>query len=141
MKVYRRAGVAIIQNDKILLMHRIKNNKEYYCYPGGHPENGETLEETAIREIKEETTLDIKLDKVLCDIEEATVIDGKVINSPGRGIYYLCTKFTGTAQLSGEEKEYSCPENQFKLEWVPLKRLDHLTLYPIAVTRILNHQK
>lgn len=60
-----RAGGMLIENGKLLLMHRIKNvdgeTREYYVVPGGGIEEGETLEEATKRELKEEMGIDIKL--------------------------------------------------------------------------------
>ena len=55
----------ILDNDKVLLIHRFKDGREYFVLPGGHIEDGETEEETLIREIKEETNLDAQIDKHL----------------------------------------------------------------------------
>ena len=62
-----RAGGLLIENGKILLIHRIKNingeRKEYYVVPGGGIEEKENIKEATIRELKEETGLNIKLIK------------------------------------------------------------------------------
>lgn len=59
----------IIEDNKLLVMFRrkIKNGikKEYYVIPGGGLEEGETLEQNVIREIKEEFNIDIKVIKKL----------------------------------------------------------------------------
>lgn len=47
-------------NTEILLVRHIKSG--YWSFPKGHMEEGETEEETARREIKEETGLDVLLD-------------------------------------------------------------------------------
>ena len=59
MQRWTDRGAAIIaQGDKIILMRRErgfgKNKQIYYTIPGGGREEGEKIEETAIREIKEE---------------------------------------------------------------------------------------
>lgn len=46
-------------NIKILLL---KHNVGHWSFPKGHVENNETEEETALREIKEETNLDVLID-------------------------------------------------------------------------------
>jgi len=55
----RIAGI-IKRGDKTLLVHRIKNGREYYVFPGGHNKRGETHEQTLSREVNEETGLSIK---------------------------------------------------------------------------------
>ena len=64
------ARALIIKDDNILLIHRIKNGEEYYVLPGGAIESDETPEDVAIRECKEETNLNCKINKKLWDIEE-----------------------------------------------------------------------
>lgn len=57
----------IILNNKggILLGRRLKKaGYGTYGLPGGHLKNNETIEQAAIREIKEETGLDVKLEDV-----------------------------------------------------------------------------
>ena len=52
-------GVAIIRDGKVLLVRRSINDflGGYYELPGGGVDYGETIEEAAMREIKEETGL------------------------------------------------------------------------------------
>jgi 8-oxo-dGTP diphosphatase len=57
-------GAVVIHKDKILLVKRIKDpQKETWAIPGGSVNLGETLQEAAEREIKEETGLTIKAKK------------------------------------------------------------------------------
>ncbi|MFN7038880.1 MAG: nucleotide triphosphate diphosphatase NUDT15 [Alphaproteobacteria bacterium] len=54
-------GALIIKNGEILLGLRINSHGENcWAPPGGHLEFGETPENCIIREVKEETSLDIK---------------------------------------------------------------------------------
>ena len=61
----QRAVGVIIKENKILLMRRMKNGQEYYVFPGGGVKEGESTETAIIREIKEELSLDAKIDKLL----------------------------------------------------------------------------
>ena len=47
-------------NTEILLIRHIKSG--YWSFPKGHSEDGETEVETALREVREETGLDIFID-------------------------------------------------------------------------------
>ncbi len=53
------ATVYIIQDDKVLLIYHRKHNK--WLPPGGHMNADEIPHETAIREAKEETGIDIEI--------------------------------------------------------------------------------
>ncbi|MGP3668173.1 MAG: NUDIX hydrolase [Candidatus Bathyarchaeota archaeon] len=61
------ASSALIEkNGKILLVkRRFQPHPGWWALPGGIVEHGETVEETAIREIKEETGLNIEIKKLL----------------------------------------------------------------------------
>lgn len=56
--VIRVKGMIINSNKEILLAH----NNGTYQFPGGHKEDDEGMEETLIREVKEETGIDVDLD-------------------------------------------------------------------------------
>lgn len=56
-KVIRVKGLLINSNGKILLAH----NNDTYQFPGGHLEDNEQMDECIIREVKEETGIDVKV--------------------------------------------------------------------------------
>ena len=62
--VVRVKGLIINSRGKILLAH----NNNTYQFPGGHIDGDETKEECIVREIKEETGIDVKVteDPFLC---------------------------------------------------------------------------
>ena len=69
MKRIRVAGI-IPMEDGFAFMHRVgvvkrKDIQEYYTFPGGGLEEGETKEEGCIREIKEEFGINVKVIKKL----------------------------------------------------------------------------
>ena len=56
-------GIAILAGDKVLLTKR--EDFEVWCLPGGSVENGESLAETAQREAREETGLEIRIERLV----------------------------------------------------------------------------
>lgn len=57
----KSCGCIILKDDKILLVY--EKNANYWGFPKGHIEEGETEIQTALREIKEEVGLDVKIDE------------------------------------------------------------------------------
>lgn len=53
------SNVAIFVDNKVLLT--LRKDFEVWCLPGGHIDNDETFGQCAIREVYEETGLDVKL--------------------------------------------------------------------------------
>ncbi len=54
-------GVIVVKDGKILLGKRKNAHGEgAWCYPGGHLEYGESWEDCARREVREETSIEIK---------------------------------------------------------------------------------
>lgn len=62
MKKEKSCGTICINNGKVLI---IKQMQGFYGFPKGHVEIGETEVETAIRETKEETNIDVVVDEDL----------------------------------------------------------------------------
>lgn len=58
MKKEKSCGSIVFWDDKILL---VKHNLGHWDFPKGHVEGNETEQETAIREVKEETNIDISI--------------------------------------------------------------------------------
>ena len=69
MKKEKSCGCIVIDGDQVLL---IKNNYGRWTLPKGHMEKGETEQETAIREVKEETNLDVNEE----DLELIGIVSG-----------------------------------------------------------------
>ena len=57
------ASVAVIQDGKVLLTRR--SDVEAWCLPGGRVEAGESIADAAIREVLEETGLEVKLTRLV----------------------------------------------------------------------------
>lgn len=60
MKKEKSCGCVVIKDKKILVIYQIDG---FWGFPKGHVEENETELQTAIREVKEETNLDVKVDE------------------------------------------------------------------------------
>ena len=58
MKYEKSCGAVVFDNGKVLI---VKHRAGHSDFPKGHVEKNETEEETAIREVKEETNIDIQI--------------------------------------------------------------------------------
>lgn len=55
----KAARAIIIENNKVLVMYRNKQGSQYYTLVGGKANETESVEHALVREIKEETGLDV----------------------------------------------------------------------------------
>lgn len=106
MERVRVAGIVPIK-DGFALMHRVgvkksKDYQEYYTFPGGGLEEGETPEEGTIREIKEEFGISVKIVRKLDETYS------KKFNR--KEIFYLCQYVDGEFG-TGDGPEFSNDPN------------------------------
>ena len=65
----------ITKGDEILVIDRQKKDWPGFTFPGGHVEDDESIVDSVIREVKEETGLDIH-DPKLCGVKDWVNSDG-----------------------------------------------------------------
>jgi 8-oxo-dGTP pyrophosphatase MutT (NUDIX family) len=127
------ASALIIDDSKVLLLHHKKLG--VWLYPGGHIEINETPDQTVVREVKEETGLDIKvlgdMDKNLADDNA----DVSVLHQPyailcelvgdhyHNDLIYLC-KVIGDKKIRYTEGESK------KIQFFGHNELDKIKLFP-----------
>ena len=86
----------IKDGDKYLLQNRVKKDWQGYTFPGGHVEPGESIVQSVIREVKEETGLTLK-DPHLVGVKQFWVESERYIV-----FLFSATKFTGELRSSHE---------------------------------------
>lgn len=121
--VRQRVSAIIVNDKKILLIHRIKNNTEYYVFPGGGKEEGESDNDAVKREVKEETNLDVENIKFAFD-------DTEILPNGDSNKFYFVAVSDGEPKLIGPELEDFSPSNYYNPEWIELKKIKDLTLFP-----------
>lgn len=71
------AAVVFDNKDRLLCIRRAKNpGKGTLALPGGFVDNGETIEQAAVREAKEETGIDVKLTGLIANIPNTYIYSG-----------------------------------------------------------------
>ncbi len=85
MKKEKSCG-AIIVNDKSQVL-LVKQTLGHYSFPKGHVEPGETEEETAIREVKEETNIDIEITR-----KDKFIVTYNVSDDVSKDVIYFIAK-------------------------------------------------
>ena len=115
-------AAAIILNSKNQILLQSRADRDKWGLPGGCQELGERFQDTIIREIKEETNLDVKEG----DLELVDIVSGKsrrndypngdvVINNT---VLYCIKKYSGELKWDNESKNMKffdidkLPENQ-----------------------------
>lgn len=105
--------LCLIQDGKrILLQNRIKEDWKGYTFPGGHVEPGESFVDAVVREMKEETGLDI-IRPHLVGIKQFPIEKGRYIV-----LLFKTTEFSGSV-VSSEEGE---------MEWINIEDLPYVNV-------------
>ncbi|MGN7386355.1 NUDIX hydrolase [Sporosarcina sp. SAFN-015] len=126
-----RGSAVIIEGDKIVLIKRNRDGEEYYVFPGGGIEKGESPEQATIREAFEELGVRIDVIKCLGTVE----FKGKQ--------HYFISKIVGGEFGTGQGEEYEENRNRgiYEPMWIPISELDSLDVRPMEIAKILIEQK
>jgi 8-oxo-dGTP diphosphatase len=121
-----RAVCIMLKEDSVLLMHRVKNNEEYFTFPGGGVEEGETIEEAVVREVLEETQLETEIQKLLY-IHHYEQSDQ---------YYYLCKYKSGNPILGNSIEKERMEKDEcdvYKPKFVKIMKVKNLLVYPLEI--------
>ena len=97
-----------------LICHRNRGGGRDWCLPKGHVEANETLEQTAIREVFEETGLRAHVIAKLGEINYSFRVDGKRIKKTVH--HYLLEEDSGTITGAGDPTGEVLEVRWFELE-------------------------
>ncbi len=116
--------MVIIEDQKVVLIKRVREGSVYYVFPGGGIEEGETPEEAAKREAFEELGVEVRVSECL-----------DKVTYKGTQYFFLSKIISGTIG-SGKGEEYTdLNRNRGTYEplWVGLNRLSSLNVKPKEV--------
>ena len=108
------------QEDKILILRRhpkSRNNPHKYELPGGKVDPGEFFDMALVREFKEETNLDVKIDSLFEVVQDEFI--SRRTNQPISTVQLMMNLeiMDGEVQISSEHDEY---------KWVSIEELKEL---------------
>ncbi|AXK19465.1 MULTISPECIES: NUDIX hydrolase [Bacillus] len=119
----RNRGVAIIvQDGKIALIKRVRDDEVYYVFPGGGIEEGETSEEATKREIYEELGVHIEVKHLITKIKYKGTE------------YYYEAYITDGVFGSGKGEEFKQKDRGCYIPlWIPINELKNVNIKPYEV--------
>lgn len=122
-----RGSAVLIEGGKVAVIKRNREGEEYYVFPGGGIEEGESPEQATIREAFEE--LGVQIDGLEC---LGTVeFNGKQ--------HYFTAKIVGGTFGTGQGEEYEEQRNrgQYEPMWIPIVELESLDVRPMEIAKRL----
>lgn len=124
-----RAKIVLIQDDWVALIERHRAGLHYFVFPGGHIEAGETPEQAAIRETREELGVDVGIRRLVATGEWN-----------GSRQYYYLVDLLGGVFGSGDGEEMTDPrpnKGSYTPLWMPLAEIIHYSVKPFSMAEFL----
>jgi len=129
-----RAGIVLIKDDKVALIERHRAGLDYFVFPGGGVDAGETPEQAAIRETMEELGIEVAIKQKVAEIQ---------LGQKSRQVYFLVEYISGEFGTGkGEEFTDSDPndpdEGIYVPIWMPIAELPrYANIYPADVSKLV----
>src|SRR5215207_3305928 len=129
-----RAGIVLIKENKVALIERHRGGLDYFVFPGGGVDEGESVEQAAVREAMEELGIEVAIKQKVAVIW---------LGQKSRQVYFLVEQ-TGGEFGTGTGEEYTDPDPANSDEgiyipvWMPIDELElHQNIYPVEVARLV----
>jgi 8-oxo-dGTP pyrophosphatase MutT (NUDIX family) len=129
-----RAGIVLIEENKVALIERHRAGLEYFVFPGGGVDEDESLEQAAIRETMEELGIEVAIKQKVAEVQ---------LGQKSRQVYFLVEQISGEFGTGrGEEFTDSDPDNPqegiYIPVWMPIDELQQYTnIYPVDVAKLV----
>jgi 8-oxo-dGTP pyrophosphatase MutT (NUDIX family) len=132
--VSENSRVILLRDAAVALIYCQEGGETFYCFPGGRLGPGETWEEAAIREAREELGVATRLERLVATFH----LTWPGNPADGEGRFYLATA-VGGAFGSGDGPEYTSGlyPGVYVPRWVALSALPDLDVRPRQVAQAL----
>lgn len=120
-------AVIFNQQGQLLMVEQHKNGQHYFALPGGHVDPGETPEQAVLREVREETSLSVTIEKLLyTSVDDSFGNDQRI---------FLCTYHGGEIRMQPGSIEAQVMRGgngapTWEPAWFSLEQLDGQVVYP-----------
>ena len=128
---YRVAAKGLLHNNgKVLFIEYSDHRGPYYSLPGGGHEKGESLQDTVVREMKEEAGLDVEIGELV--LVREFILEASEIEGWEQGIHQVEVVFK--CMLRDESQQAvtgELPDIGMKgIRWIELSDLHNHIIYP-----------
>ena len=129
-----RAGVVLIEDNRVALIERHRAGLDYFVFPGGGVDEDESPEQAAIREAMEELGIQVAIKQKIAEIH---------FGRASKHIYFLVERVSGEfGSGTGEEFTDSDPdhleEGIYIPIWMPIEELSQQNkIYPAELVKIV----
>ena len=132
-----RAGIVLIEDEKVALIERHRAGLDYFVFPGGGMDIGETPEQAAIREAMEELGVEVALKQkvVVFHFDQSTQV------------YFLAERVggefgTGTGEEFTDANPNDPQEGIYIPIWMPIEELpQYQKIYPVDLAKLVLESK
>ena len=117
-----RAGIILIEGDKLALIERHRGGLHYFIFPGGGMDEGESEEQAAIREAYEELGITVEIKQKAAELTRPS----------GKQVYFLVQHVAGEFGTgTGEEYgEYDPKYGTYLPLWMPMDEVLQKNVLP-----------
>ncbi len=129
-----RAGIVLIQDNKVALIERYRAGFHYFIFPGGGVDEGESPEQAAVREAMEELGIEVAIKQKVMEVQ---------LGQRSRQFYFLVEQTggefgTGTGEEFLDTNRDNPQKGIYIPIWMPVDELPGRTnVYPVDVSRLM----